>query len=95
MRQFRIRQVLESVAWTAVAMAAFQAFLRLDGPRSLTTRPWFERDGIRLLALWMVAGVAAGNAVAALFGRRGAWSVVGICWMLFLILLWDYWSYFR
>jgi hypothetical protein len=91
MKQFRIRQMLESVAWTAVAMAAFQAFLRLDGPRGLTTGTW--RNDLPLL-LWIVAGIAAGNVVAAFLGRRVAWSIIGICWMLFLILLWDYWSYF-
>jgi hypothetical protein len=94
MKQFQLRQLLESVGWLSVAMASFQAFLRLDGPRYVTVAGRVRDGGLLLLVLWLVAGVASGNVIAALFGRRTAWSIVGVCWVFFLILLWDYWSYF-
>ena len=94
MRQFRIRQLLESVGWLSVAMVTFTTFLRLDGPRYVTTAGRVREGGLPLLLLWLVSGIAAGNMVAAFLGRRTAWSIVGICWMFFLIILWDYLSYF-
>ena len=94
MRQFRIYQLLESIAWLSVAMAAFKALLWLDGPRYITTAAPVRTNGFPIVVLWLVAGIAAGNVVAALFGRRRAWSIVGVCWTFFLIVLWDYLSYF-
>jgi hypothetical protein len=94
MKQFRIRQLLESIAWSSVALAAFKAFLWLDGPRYITTAAPVRTNGFSIWVLWLAAGIAAGNAVGALVGRRRAWSIVGICWVFLLSVLWDYLSYF-
>jgi hypothetical protein len=85
MRQFRISQALESMAWLSLGIAVFKAYLSViaSNHNTLAFRQW--EIGVVLL-LWLIGGVSLGNVFAAFSGRRIVWSIIGVCWMPFVVL---------
>lgn len=85
MRQFALRQILESIGWLSLGLAVFRTFVWANRSAYTDDYYWEWADAI-IWTTWIITGVAFGNAVAAFAGRRIVWSILGICWTCFLVL---------
>jgi hypothetical protein len=93
MRQFTLRQLLESIAWISLGLSACRAFAWASDPWRFPHK--LEPLGAPiLLTLWVVIGTAFGNVVATFCGHRLAWSFIGVAWTLFAAIGLSYLGFF-